>query len=148
MSEENNERKSRVDRMEQAVQILKALALRADERMDGFDSSLNNLTVKIEALTDAQIRHEAKSAAEMETVREAQRSLARKVEALVDAQIRSVERLVQSEERVTQKFEAIAEAHQFLTVKVEALANEQAETGRSLRELIEIVREGRGGGAA
>ncbi len=144
----NNERKSRVDRMEQALQILKALALRADERMDDFDSSLNNLTVKIEALTDAQIRHEEKSAAEMGALREAQRSLAAKVEALVDAQIRSVERLVQSEERVTWKFEAMAEAHQSLTVKVEALAEGQAETDRRLRELIEIVREGRGGGAA
>ena len=144
----NNKEKSRVDRMEQALQILKALALRADERIDDSDSSLNNLTVKIEALTDAQIRHEAKSAAEMEAVREAQSSLARKVEALVDAQIRSVERLVQSEERVTRRFEVVADAHQSLTVKVEALADGQAETDRRLRELIEIVREGRGGGAA
>ena len=157
MSEENNKRKSRVDRMEQAVQILKALALRGDERMDEFDISLNNLTVKIEALTDAHIRTEEA----LTILADAQRSLARKVEVLVDAQIRSVERVVQSEERVTQKFETMAEAHeslavkvesladahQSLTVTVEALADGQAETDRRLRELIEIVREGRSGGA-
>lgn len=127
MTEDYKKLKTRVDTMEEAVQILKKLALRADERMDNFDNALNNLTVKIEALTDAQIRNEEKSAAGMEALRAAQESLAAKVEALADAQIRS-------EERLTQKFETLADS--------------QAQTDRRLDALIDIVREGRGGGAA
>jgi hypothetical protein len=45
--------------VEEAIQLLTQLTLRADERMDSFDAGLNNLTVKMEALTDAQIRTEA-----------------------------------------------------------------------------------------
>jgi hypothetical protein len=48
----------RVKNVEDAIVLLTAMALRADERMDTFDGALSNLTVKIEALADAQIRTE------------------------------------------------------------------------------------------
>jgi hypothetical protein len=50
----------RVKSVEDAIVLLTAMALRADERMDTFDGALSNLTVKIEALADAQIRTEEK----------------------------------------------------------------------------------------
>jgi chromosome segregation ATPase len=50
----------RVKNVEDAILLLTAMALRADERMDTFDGALSNLTVKIEALADAQIRTEEK----------------------------------------------------------------------------------------
>ncbi|HEY0375528.1 MAG TPA: hypothetical protein VGC87_01070 [Pyrinomonadaceae bacterium] len=141
MSEDQNKRKSRVERVEEAVRILKALALRADERMDDFDSALNNLTVKIEALTDAQIRNEETGARRFEALALAQESLTVKMEALAEVQARS-------EERLTRKFEALAEAHEALTVNVAALADGLAQTDRRLGALIDIVREGRTGGTA
>lgn len=65
MSKDYTKIKSRVKTMEEAVQLLAALTLRADKRMDGaaermngFDATFTNLTVKLEALADAQIRTE------------------------------------------------------------------------------------------
>ena len=169
MTEDDKKLKSRVDTMEEAVQILKKLALRYDERMDDFQGALNNLTMKIEALADSHIRTE-----------ETLESLTAKVEAVVDAQIRV-------EEMLTRKIESLAASHQLLTAKVEALADAQirmgevlagaqlrteesltrladshkrmaegqarlaeaqAHTEGRLDALIDIVREGRGGGAA
>ncbi|HEX8891321.1 MAG TPA: hypothetical protein VF779_19390 [Pyrinomonadaceae bacterium] len=62
MSEEKpsyNKLEPRVKNVEQAIQLLTELALRADERMDSFEEGLNNLTSKVEALADAQIRTES-----------------------------------------------------------------------------------------
>ena len=62
MSEENssdNKIEPRVKNVEQAIQLLTELALRADERMDSFEAGLSNLTSKVEALADAQIKTEA-----------------------------------------------------------------------------------------
>jgi hypothetical protein len=95
-----------VETVEGAVQILTALALRADERVDGFDSALNNLTAKVEALADAQIRIE-------EILTRKITDLSVKVEALADSQMRL-------EEKLTLRFEALARAQESLTVKVEA----------------------------
>lgn len=60
MREENRVRRieTRVKNVEEAIQLLTQLTLRADERMDSFDAALNNLTVKMEALADVQIRTE------------------------------------------------------------------------------------------
>ena len=58
MSEDLKKIESRVKTVEDAVHLLTQLALSADERMDSFDSSLANLTTKVEALADAQIRTE------------------------------------------------------------------------------------------
>lgn len=62
MSEELESRVSklepRVKNVEEAIVLLTAMALRAEERMDSFDGALANLTVKVEALADAQIRTE------------------------------------------------------------------------------------------
>lgn len=60
MSEEHNNIEPRVKTVEDAVRLLTEMALRSDERMDGFDAALSNLTVKVEALADAQIRTEEK----------------------------------------------------------------------------------------
>lgn len=56
---------TRVENVEHAIQLLTKNALRADERMDSadermnsFDDAMLNLTIKIEALADAQIRTE------------------------------------------------------------------------------------------
>ena len=62
MSEEkpsDNKLVSRVKNVEQAIQLLTELALRADERMDTFEEALSNLISKVEALADAQINTEA-----------------------------------------------------------------------------------------
>lgn len=118
MSGDYSKIKLRVKTVEEAVQLLTQMALRADERMDGiderignFDASLNNLTVKVEALVDAQIRIEE--------------TLSAKVEALGAAQIRT-------EESLTRLAEAQAN-----------LAKTQAHTDQRLDALIEIVREDR-----
>lgn len=58
MSEDYTSIEPRVKNVEEAVKLLTELALRADERMDNFDAALNNLTTKVEALADAQIRTE------------------------------------------------------------------------------------------
>jgi hypothetical protein len=65
MSENYNKLDRRVKTVEEAVLLLKELVLRADERADGvdermsgFEAALTNLTVKLEALADAQIRTE------------------------------------------------------------------------------------------
>ena len=52
----SNRVEARVKNVEEAINLLTQLILRGDERMDSFDVGLNNLTVKMEALTDAQIR--------------------------------------------------------------------------------------------
>ncbi|MDT4896917.1 MAG: hypothetical protein QOH25_1994 [Acidobacteriota bacterium] len=65
MSEDYTKIKRRVKTVEEAIQLLTHMARRADERMDeaderidGFEAALTNLTVKLEALADAQIRTE------------------------------------------------------------------------------------------
>ena len=58
MSKEYKKIETRVKTVEEAVLLLTQMALRSDERMDGFDASHNNLAVKAEALADAQIRTE------------------------------------------------------------------------------------------
>lgn len=58
MSEDYPKIEPRVKNVEEAIRLLTGLALRADERMDSFDAALNNLTTKVEALADAQIRTE------------------------------------------------------------------------------------------
>jgi hypothetical protein len=58
MSENYSKIESRVKTVEEAVLLLTDLKLRGEERMDGYDSALTNLTVKLEALADAQIRTE------------------------------------------------------------------------------------------
>lgn len=87
MSENYNKIKSRVKTVEEAMQVLTTLALRADERMDkadermdGFDASLNNLTVKVEALADAQIRTEEA----LTRLAEAQVHTDQRMDALID----------------------------------------------------------------
>jgi outer membrane murein-binding lipoprotein Lpp len=156
MSEDYKKIESRVETVEEAVQILKHLALRADERMDDFDASHNNLTVKVEALADAQIRIEETLSAKVEV-------LAEKIEVLADAQIRieetlsaKVEALADSqmriEERLSSKVEALASAQirtekslKQLTGAQVHMAEAQAHTNQRLDALIDIVREGRNG---
>jgi len=118
MSENYNKLDRRVKTVEEAVQLLTQMALRADERIDdvdermnGLEAALNNLTVKLEALADAQIRNE---------------------ELVARAQMRTEEslaRLAQAQERLAQ-----AQAH---------LAETQAHTDQRLDALIDIVREDR-----
>jgi hypothetical protein len=156
MSGDYNKIKLRVKTVEEAVQLLTQIALRADERIDGvdermgdFDASLNNLTVKVEALVDAQIRIEGILSAKVEALAVAQiRSeeiLTSKVEALAAAQIRT-------EETLSAKFEALAAAQlrteESLTILAKAqvnLAETQAHTDKRLDALINIVREDREG---
>lgn len=131
MSGDYNKIKLRVKTVEEAVQLLTQMALRADERMDGidermseFDASLNNLTVKVEALVDAQIRIEE--------------TLSAKVEALVAAQIRT-------EETLSSKIEILAAAQIRTEESLRRLTETQAHTDKRLDALIDIVREDREG---
>jgi chromosome segregation ATPase len=62
MSEELESRVSKLEAFAQDVrgytQVLTEMIRRHDERLDTFDAALANLTVKVEALADAQIRTE------------------------------------------------------------------------------------------
>lgn len=87
MSEEYNRIESRVKNVEDAIQLLTKLALRADERMDSadermnsFDDALHNLITKVEALTDAQIRTEES----LTRLAEAQAHTDQRLDALID----------------------------------------------------------------
>jgi chromosome segregation ATPase len=87
MSENYNKIKSRVKTVEEAMQVLTTLALRADERMDkadqrmdGFEAALTNLTVKLESLADAQIRTEES----LMRLAEAQAHTDQRLDALID----------------------------------------------------------------
>lgn len=96
MSEDYTKIKLRVKSVEEAVQLLSALALRVDERMDGFDGAFTNLTVKLEALADAQIRTEesvARLAGSHERLAEEQANLAKAQANLAEAQAHSDQRL-------------------------------------------------------
>ena len=116
MSEDYNKIKVRVKTVEEAVQILTRMALRADERMDGFDASFSNLTVKLEALVDAQIRTEE-----------------------------SLARLTDSHARLEEAHTRLEEAHTRLAEAQVNLAETQAHTDKRLDALIDIVRENREG---
>jgi hypothetical protein len=87
MSEDYNKLDRRVKTVEEAVQLLTQMALRADgrmdgadKRMDGFEAALTNLTVKLEALADAQIRTEESLA----HLAEAQAHTDQRLDALID----------------------------------------------------------------
>lgn len=80
MSENYTKIKQRVKTMEEAVQVLTALALRADERMDGFELDFTNLNLKLEALANAQIRTEEAVA----RLTEAQAHADKRLDALID----------------------------------------------------------------
>ncbi|MGA9995760.1 MAG: hypothetical protein WBP93_10110 [Pyrinomonadaceae bacterium] len=80
MSEDLKKIETRVKTVEDAVRLLTELALSADERMDTFDSSLANLTTKLEALADAQIRTEDA----MARLAEAQARTNERLDALID----------------------------------------------------------------
>jgi ABC-type transporter Mla subunit MlaD len=94
MSEDNTKIKLRVKTVEEAMQVLTALALRADERMDkadermdsaddrmnGFEAALTSLTPKLEALAAAQIRTEVA----MAHLAEAQTHTDQRLDALID----------------------------------------------------------------
>lgn len=111
MSEEKpsgNKLEPRVKNVEQAIQLLTELALRADERMDSFDEALINLTVKVEALTDAQIRAEAVTS-----------SLTEKVEALADAQIRTEASMENLSQALTHLAEALTHTDQRLDALID-----------------------------
>jgi hypothetical protein len=62
MSEDLESRVSKLEAFATDVrgytQVLTEMIQRHDERMDAFDGALANLTVKVEALADAQIRTE------------------------------------------------------------------------------------------
>ena len=141
MSEDYNKIKLRVKTVEEAIQILTHMALRADERMDNvyervnsFDASLRNLTVKVETLVDAQIRIEE--------------TLSAKVEALAAAQIHTEEslaRLADSHMRLEEAHTRLEEAHTRLAEAQVNLAETQAQTDKRLDALIDIVREDREG---
>ncbi len=131
MSEDYSKIKLRVKTIEEAIQILTRMALRADERMDDFDASFNNLTVKVEALVDAQIRL-------AEAQIRIEETLSAKVEALVAAQIRTEETLSANIEILT--------ATQIRTEEsLTRLTEAQASTDKRLNALIDIVREDREG---
>lgn len=114
MSEDYNKIKLRVKTVEEAIQILTHMALRANERMDGFDASFSNLTVKLEALADAQIHTEE-----------------------------SLARLADSHKRLEQAHTRLEEAHTRLAEAQVNLAETQAQTDKRLDALIDIVREDR-----
>lgn len=89
MSEDYRKIESRVKNVEDAIRLLTELTLRADERMDSFDATLNNLATKVEALTDAQIRTEEA----LTRVAEAQVRLAEAHTRLAESQAHTDERL-------------------------------------------------------
>lgn len=80
MSEDYNRIESRVKNVEEAINLLTELTLRADERMDTFDAALINLATKVEALTDAQIRTEEA----LTRLAEAQTHTDQRLDALID----------------------------------------------------------------
>jgi hypothetical protein len=121
MSERYRDIEPRVKTVEEAVRLLTDLALRADELMDGFDSDLTNLTVKLEALTDAQIRTE-----------KAMAHLAG-----------SHQRMEESHTRLEDAHTRLEDAHTRLEEAMGRLAETQAHSDRRLNALIEIVREER-----
>lgn len=91
MSENYNKLDRRVKTVEEAVLLLKDLVLKADERMDGFEAAITNLTVKLEALTDAQIRSEefvaqaqVRTEESIARLAEAQAHTAKRLDALID----------------------------------------------------------------
>jgi seryl-tRNA synthetase len=134
MSEDYNKLKLRVKTVEEAMQLLTNLSIRANERMDGFDASLNNLTVKIEALVDAQIHTEDVLSAKVE-------ALSDKVESLASAQ----ESLTVKVESLVVKFEVLADAQIRTEESLKRLTDAQTHTSQRLDALIDIVREGREG---
>jgi ABC-type transporter Mla subunit MlaD len=80
MSEDYRRIEPRVKNVEEAIQLLTELTLRADERMDNFDAALSNLVAKVEALTDAQIRTEES----LTRLAEAQAHTDQRLDALID----------------------------------------------------------------
>lgn len=156
MSEDYNKIKLRVKSVEEAVELLTQMALRADERMDESDASLNNLTVKIEALVDAQIRIEETLSAKIGILSAKIEILSAKIEILADAQIRieeilsaKVEALAaaqrRTDETLSAKIEVLASAQIRTEESLTRLAEAQAQTDKRLDALIDIVREDREG---
>lgn len=94
MGEDHTKLNRRVKTVEEAVQLLTQMALRADERMDGaderrngFDAAFTNLTVKLEALANAQIRTEelvARLTESQANLAEAQKHSDQRLDALID----------------------------------------------------------------
>jgi chromosome segregation ATPase len=125
MSEGYNKIEPRVKNVEEAVRLLTELALRAHERMDSFHANLNNLTIKVEALADAQIHAEER------------------VKALADARIRAEERIGGFDTTLTNlatKIEALTDAQIRTEESLARLAEAQAHTDQRLDALIDIVR--------
>lgn len=141
MSEDYNKLKRRVETVEEAVQLLTNLSIRANERMDGFDASLNNLTVKIEALVDAQIRIEDILSAKVEALGAKVEALGDKVEALASSQ----ESLTVKVESLAVKLEVLADAQISTEESLKRLTDAQTHTSQRLDALIDIVREDREG---
>jgi chromosome segregation ATPase len=86
----------RLTSVEEAIGLLTARALYTDDRADEFDIKLSNLTTKIEALTDAQIRTEdalARLSAAQERLAESQRRTDEAMARLADSQAHSDRRL-------------------------------------------------------
>jgi len=70
----------RLTNVEEAIVLLTQKSLHTDDRADDFDAKLSNLIVKLEALTDAQIRTEDALA----RLAEAQAHSDRRLDALID----------------------------------------------------------------
>jgi hypothetical protein len=158
MSEDYNRIEQRVKTVEDAVRLLTNLALRADERMDGFDAGLSNLTIKIEALADAQIRTEEALTRQAEAhtrledahtrLEEAHQRSAEAHTSLEEAHTRSVEAQTKSVEahvRLEDAHTRLEEAHTRLAEAQTNLAQAQIHTDQRLDALIDIVREDREG---
>lgn len=82
-----NKLESRVKTVEDAVRLLTDLAIRADERMPGFDYALTNVSVKLEALTDAQLRldeAQLRTEAALTRLTEAQAQSDQRLDALIN----------------------------------------------------------------
>jgi exonuclease VII small subunit len=96
MSEDHKNVEPRVKTVEEAVLLLTQMALRADERMDGFEAAFSNITAKLEALADAQIRTE-ESLTHLSEVHarlaEAQKHLAEAQKHLAESQAHTDKRL-------------------------------------------------------
>jgi chromosome segregation ATPase len=124
MSGNKNNIERRLTNVEEVILLLTQKALHMDDRADEFDTNLSNLTTKIEALTDAQIRTED--------------ALAR----LSAAQ----ERLAESQARTDEALARLSESQHRTDEAMARLAESQAHSDRRLDALIDIVRNGRNSG--
>ncbi len=119
MSEDYRKIVQRVKTVEEVIPVLTEMLLRTEERMDSFDGALNNLTTKVAALADAQIRTED-----------------------------TMTRLAEAQARTDEALERMAEAQARTDEALERMAEAQAHTDQRLDALIDIVRSERNGGSS